>query len=338
VHYGRYHDELVTSFYDFLDPLSQTQDVLAAVVGPNQFVEEFRYPTTARAAIDPELRFPFAEELVAGVERELPWAMSVKAQFISRDFKDAIGYIDPAEIWLPVQGLDPGPDGRRGTADDGGPVTVFFQQAGVTPAPVLTNPAAYRRYRAVQFIGGRRYSQHVEFNASYTWSRTVGNYNNAYASNAANADLGISGVFANPNKLINTDGRTPQDFTHELKVLGTYELTPLGGARLSGVYRLQSGRPWARSAAFGIQTGGVPIFVEPRGARQTPAVNTMDLRVEKTWKRSSSAAKLGVFVDVFNVWNQGVALRINNASGPNLGVPTQWLDPRTVRAGARVIF
>jgi hypothetical protein len=45
-----------------------------------------------------------------------------------------------------------------------------------------------------------------------------------------------------------------------------------------------------------------------------------------------------VLADVFNVNNQGVALRINNGSGPNLGVPNQWLEPRTLRAGLRLIF
>jgi len=67
-------------------------------------------------------------------------------------------------------------------------------------------------------------------------------------------------------------------------------------------------------------------------------VNTLDLRVEKTWKPLSKPATVGVFVDVFNGWNQGVALRVINLSGPNLGVPVQWLEPRTLRAGIRLMF
>jgi hypothetical protein len=186
-------------------------------------------------------------------------------------------------------------------------------------------------------VARKRQSSGVEFQASYSWSRTTGNYNNAAAANAANNDLGINGVFVNPNRLINADGRTPQDFTHELKVFGTWRLARWSGANVSGVYRYQSGRTWARSAGgFGAASGVSAIFMEPRATRQMSGVNALDVRVQKDVK--FHATTTGLFVDVFNVWNQGVALRTANASGTNFGVPTVWSDPRTVRAGVRVVF
>jgi Carboxypeptidase regulatory-like domain len=339
-HYGRYHDEMVTSFYDFLDPLSQNPETVATVVGPNQFVDPFTYPTAAAATIDPGIKYAFVEEYLVGAERQLPWGISAKAHYISRDFKDSIGFVDPARMWQPVQKTDPGPDGRLGTADDGGPVTVFYDQDSSRSAPLLTNPkGAYRRYHGVQLIGTKRYAKATGFQASYTWSRTVGSYNNGTFSNAANKDLGIGGVFVNPNLAVNAEGRTPQDFTHEVKILGTYRLSPWGGLNVSGVYRYQSGRPWARSArGFGPQTLNAAIYMEPRGTRELPAVNTLDLRLEKTWKPSLKLGTLGVFADVFNVGNQGVSLRNTELSGPNFGVPAERLEPRTLRAGVRVMF
>ena len=341
VHYGRYEERFVTSYYDFLDPLSQTPDIVAAVVGPNQFVEEFRYPTGAQASIDPHTRFPFVEEYLAGVERQLPFAISLKAQVIARNFRSAIGFVDPAKIWLASPGVDPGPDGKRGTSDDGGPMVVYFDQNAALTAPLLTNPAAaHRRYRGAQVIATKRYARNLQFQGSYTWSRTVGNYNNNAYSNAAESDLGLGGAFSNPNGLINTDGRTPQDFTHDVKLLGTYRIAQWGGVNVSGFYKYQSGRPWARSAAgrgFGAATEVNQIFVEPRASRQLDAVCTLDMRIEKTWT-PAKAARLGAFVDAFNVWNRGVALRASPVSGPSLGVPTQWLEPRTVRAGVRLMF
>jgi hypothetical protein len=338
-HYGRYHDEMVTSFYDFLDPLSQTPDTVATVVGPNQFVDPFTYPTTA-AAIDPDIRYSFVEEFLVGAERQLPWGISAKAQYISRDFKESIGFIDPARIWLPVQKIDPGPDGRLRTSDDGGSVTVFYDKDPSNTALVLTNPnGAYRRYHAVQLIGSKRYAKATEFQASYTWSRTVGSYNNDFSSNAANNDLSTNGNFVNPNRALNAEGRTPQDFTHEVKVLGTYRLPAWGGVNVSGVYRYQTGRPWARSASgFGSQTELFALYMEPRATRELPAVNTLDLRLEKTWKPSQKLGTLGGFVDVFNAGNQGVPLRATEVSGPNFGVPAKWIEPRTLRAGVRMMF
>jgi hypothetical protein len=338
-HYGRYHDEMVTSFYDFLDPASQIPEITEQAVGPGQYQVVSVYNPALNAVIDPNVRFPFVEEYLAGAEHQLPAGVSLRAQYIQRDFKDSIGFIDTGTIWQPVQRIDPGPDGRLGTADDGGPFTVFYFLPSSTPALVLTNPAgAYRRYNAVQLVANKRYSHDVAFQASYNWSRTVASYNNWYWSNAANNDFSSDGVFVNPNRALNADGRTPQDITHELKMLGTYHLSRWGGLNVSGVYRFQSGRPWARSVGFGFQTGIQAIYVEPRGTRELPAVNTLDLRVEKTWKPFAKVGTIGAFADVFNAWNQGVSLHDNERSGPFFGLPVQWLDPRAVRAGVRVMF
>lgn len=336
-HYGRYHDQMVTSFYDFLDPLSHNPQTVAKVVGPNQFVDPFTYATTAAAAIDDDINYSFVEEYFVGAERQLPWGISAKAQYINRDFKDSMGFVDPSRIWQPVEGIDPGPDGRRGTPDDVGPVIVFYDQDSSRSAPLLTNPkGAYRRYHGVQLIGSKRYANATEFQASYTWSRTIGSYNNAFSSNAANNDLGTNGVFVNPNRALNAEGRTPQDFPHEIKILGTYRLSAWGGLTVSGVYRYQSGRPWARSASgFGSQTQLFALYMEPRATRELPALNTLDLRLEKTWRLMGT---LGAFADIFNVGNQGVSLRNTEVSGPNLGLPAQWLEPRTLRAGVRLMF
>jgi hypothetical protein len=341
-HFGRYAEELVTSFYDFLDPLSQSPFTIASVAAPRMFVQPRQLPTAAQASIDPDLAYPYDQEYLVGADRQLPGSFSVRAQFIGRDFRDAIGFTDPARTWVAAQALDRGPDGKAGTADDGGPIPIYLDQTPGLSAPLLTNPAAaYRRSHAAQFVLSKRYAQTFELQASYTWSRTVGSYNNAAFANAANADLGLNGVFVNPNRQINTNGRTPQDFTHDVLLVGTYQLARWGGLSLGGVYRYQSGRPWARSAG----AGSVPpqaetslIFVEPRGTRELPAIDSFDLRLEKTWKPAKRAGTVGGFVDLFNAGNQGVALRVNNQSGPNLGVPTQWLDPRTVRAGLRLMF
>lgn len=63
------------------------------------------------------------------------------------------------------------------------------------------------------------------------------------------------------------------------------------------------------------------------------------MKIEKTWKPSPKLGTLGVFGDVFNVNNKGVALTITNRSGSSFGVrPNLWMEPRTVRAGVRWVF
>jgi hypothetical protein len=65
--------------------------------------------------------------------------------------------------------------------------------------------------------------------------------------------------------------------------------------------------------------------------------------VEKTFGLPKSTARLGLFVDVFNVANQGApnptAFRpVYEFSGRSFGRPDSWLDPRTARGAIRVTF
>lgn len=205
---------------------------------------------------------------------------------------------------------------------------------------VLTNPpGAWRRYTGFQLVGTRRYVGGREAQASYTWSRTRGNVNNEFGSNAASGDLGGNGNWVNPNRALFGGGSTTQDYSHEVKVLATYALPYWGGVRVSGIYRYSSGQPWARGADFGSLTGFCCGFlaVEPLGARRLPATNSADVRLEKTFP-TGTAATVSLYGDLFNINNQGVACRVWFTSGPNLGTPVCWSGPRTLRAGGRATF
>jgi hypothetical protein len=62
----------------------------------------------------------------------------------------------------------------------------------------------------------------------------------------------------------------------------------------------------------------------------------LDLRLEKVVRVARRS--LGVYVDVFNVTNQGVPTGIMVASGPYFGNPLGWSAPRTLRAGIRLSY
>jgi hypothetical protein len=335
-HYGRYHDPIVTSFYDFLDPLSQQPFIELRADGSGSFVEVGRAAPAAHHSIDARAKHPFAEEYLAGVERELGHRFTVRGQYLRRHFKQSLGFTDSGSTWTPVTAIDPGEDGLVGTADDGGPLTVYHN-LGLTPAVLeLTNPAgAYRNHDAVQIIAHRRGAD-MELEASYTWARTRGSFNNEFTSNAANNDMSLNGNFVNPNRGL-FPGRTTQDVTHAAKVLGTYALPLWGGLRISAVYRFNGGRPWARFASMGFATRLGAMRVEPTGSRQLPAPNNLDLRLEKTFRAGSSTG-IGLFLTAFNVTNQGIPLAVDSMSGSRFGVPIAWVEPRRVRAGLRLTF
>jgi hypothetical protein len=172
--------------------------------------------------------------------------------------------------------------------------------------------------------------------ASYTWAKTLGNFDNDAASNAGSSDLASNGNFANPNRAILSTGRTIYDRRHDLKVYGTYAV-PFLDIRISGIYRFMSGAPYARAVTnFGAETYSA-ITVEPVGAHELPALNRTDLRIEKTFSIPRSA-RLGLYLDVFNVNNQDGPTRVNNFSGSAFGQPRSWREPRQFRGGVRVTF
>ncbi len=346
-HYGRYHDALLTAHFQSLDEAPPPPLITARVVGPDQFVEISRSTSQNNYRVDPDVSSAYFDQYVVGVERELWPQWSMTAQVVRRNYENLAGTLDIGSVYEPLERRDPGPDGRLNTADDGGILTVY-RNTNTRPALYyLTNPlGAYRRYSAVQVIARKLYANNWQLQASYAWSSTRGNIDNSWRSNAGGPENGFNGPFADPNRAINADGPTPFDFTHEIKALGTWRLPLWGGINISGVYQYHTGLAWARSV-LSPQLGGLQfvtfgVRAEPRGSRRTAALSQLDARVEKTLPLRGTG-RLGVFADIFNVNNQGVPdpsklFAVEFRSGATFGQPLNWNNPRTLRAGVRLMF
>lgn len=346
-HYGRYHDALLNNQFQFMDTAAVPTTIVAAVLGPDQFRELSRFDPTTRVGMDPAITQSFVDQYSLGAERELFRDFSVRVDGVRRAFKNFMGFVDTNSIYEPVQRQDPGPDGRAGTLDDGAFMTVFDKTNPGNEFFLFTNPnGAYRRHSALSIVGRKRYSQNWQLLASYTLARTNGNINNRAGSNAGLivTDTGQRGAFANPNQAINGDGPTAFDYRHEVKLAGGYHLPFWGGLRVSAVQRYRTGLAWGRVATFrGLRQNLETIRVEPRGTRRLPSLNSVDLRVEKTFQVLSPSRSLGVFVDAFNVTNQQIPnsdnrFAVTEASGSRFGAPGPLIDPRTLRIGLRFTF
>lgn len=347
LHYGRYHDQIFSSRIQSADRSGLTPYVLGQVVGPKptDVIELFRDDNAVDAfAIDDDLQHSYVGQWVVGLERELARDVSLQAHYIRRRFDTFMGLIDTGSVYQATTRPDPGPDGVAGNTDDGAPLTVFNRTSG-TPFLVYTNPPnAFNRYDALQFVLRKRYSRDWQMQASYTWSRNRGTVGNRWHVNAARFDLGSPGRFVNPNLGINAFGRATFDPTHEVKLLGTYRVPAWGGITTSAFYRYTTGQAWGRRATVrGLRQGQQAIRVEPQGTRRLDAINTLDLRVEKTFAIKGGRAVAGFFLDMLNIGNQGVPdSDVTNAvvdlSGARFGQPSAWLDPRMFRAGFRVTF
>ena len=337
-HFGRYHDPLVTNQFSYLDPEFSTE-VMADVVGPDQFVEVSR-TTPTQFAIDPAIRLAFFDQFVIGAERQFSSIGSGSVHYIRRRYSDITAFVDRGSIYQPISVLDPGPDGIRLTPDDGQSVELFLKTNPGNERYYYTNPPdAYRTYDAVQFSASTRQFGGLRWQGSYVWSRTRGNVENGDFSNSTGPDVGTNGTFSDPNRAIFAEGPTTFEFPHEAKALVAYRL-PKIGMMVSGIYRYHSGVGWGRTVQFReIQFVTFGVRVEPRDTNRTPALNSVDLRLEKLFgfRRGS----VGMYADVFNATNQGApdpAFRrpVINFSGPSFGKPQFWLAPRRLQVGLRV--
>jgi hypothetical protein len=342
-HYGRYSDPVFAQpvlLADFARPgVTITEALNAAGV----WEETSRRNFAGSRRVDAGVKHSHVDQVIVGFEQQLLRDLTVQTQYIHRAFGNFMGFVHENAIWTPVERRDPGPDGLAGTRDDGPLMTVYDLSNASAASSVYTNPdGAWRRYDAWQVVTNRRHADDWQLQASYTWARTRGTIGQGFHTNAGRGDLG-QGNGGNPNRLINGDGRSPHDPTHEAKLLGFWHPRWFSAVTVAGVYRYMSGAAWGRTfPALGLAQGFETILAEPRGTRRVEAVNNLDLRVETTL-RLGRGRHLSVFADVFNVTNQGApdsdwVTPVFPMSGPSLGLPTVWRHPRHLRVSVRLTY
>jgi hypothetical protein len=346
-HYGRYDDPLLTGMFDFMDTTRQPPTITARVLADGTFQELSRVTPASNFGIDASLTHNSMDQFLVGMERELFADLSLQAQYIRRDFRNFMAFVDTGSIYAPVSRQDPGADNVLGTSDDGEFLTVYNLTNPGNAFLLLTNPDdAYRRYNGVQVVLRKRESHGWQMQASYTHSKTKGSVGNEQGTNVTTGttDTSITGAFANPNRAINNTGLVAYDYPDQLRIDGSYRIPFLGGFVVSGVYNASSGQAWGRRATIrGLNQGTETVRIEPRGTRRNTGINQLDLRLAKLVRLGGSRT-LQVYGDIFNTGNQGAAIRlfgtlgVVDTSGATFGTPTEWTPPRTLRLGARLTF
>ncbi|HSK11399.1 MAG TPA: TonB-dependent receptor [Vicinamibacterales bacterium] len=335
-HWGRFHDGFFTAYYEFMH-FSGLNPRITYRMTDGEWVEANRSTAPQNFAIDPDITHSYMDQYTLAIERELLPNFSLTAQYIRRNFENTMAFIDTKSNYAPTQMRDVGPDGVASTADDGEMVTVYTLLNRGESFLLLTNPEeAYRKYDGLQLIAKKRFANNWQLLASYTRQRTRGNVDNTQAANTAGGDAGQTGVFVNPNRMINADQVASLDRPHEVRVQGSYRITRLGGVMAGLNYTFRSGTPWGRTAVFRLSQGNQTIQIEPRDANRNDPVNRLDLRFEKKIPLGGHR-DVGIYLDVFNLANQGVG-EVRNASGANFGTIGSWSSPRQLEVAVRYGF
>jgi len=78
------------------------------------------------------------------------------------------------------------------------------------------------------------------------------------------------------------------------------------------------------------------IVVEPRATTRLPAINSLDVSIKRTWRRSRMMVE--PVVDIYNAGNAATILSRITQLGPTYGTAASIQRGRLIRAGVNVNF
>jgi hypothetical protein len=165
-------------------------------------------------------------------------------------------------------------------------------------------PEAKREYTALILTFNKRMSNRWQLQGSVLYSAFKGNCDPGYS-----ATEGESGMFDNPNAMINSYGRIAFDRPWQVKLMGSiilpYDII------FTGYFQHRSGSAWGRTLSRVYFPSSIDtqdsyassIWAEPDGTRRNPPYTMFDMRLEKTFN-ISDFGKLGFIIDVFNLFGR----------------------------------
>ncbi len=307
--------------------------------------------------VDPNLKFPYLNNYVVGIERELGRDMSVGVSYIYRVNKDFISNVNLTGEWAPYawttdtgdtlniwERLNPGENDRY--------VTNPYEGQGKDLGAAFPDIVPYtptRKYQGIEFTFRKRFSDRWQFHAAYTYSKATGSDDNSWGEYEDNrtSSLGSSVLFLNPNQAFNAEGRLTRDHPHILKLMGSYVLP--GQITFGAYFSYTSARTYNRRFrvpedidpdSVGLFAGRLYVYGEEKGSFRYPSLANLDIRLEKffTW---GARMRVGLIMDMFNVFNSDtvsyVETRIERGRDP-FGYPRGIVGPRTFRFGLHLEF
>jgi len=305
-----------------------------------------KFGGVANTSLSPDLENAYTDEASAFVERQVLADLGLRVGFVwKKDYNgwQQTGLGRPYSAFnVPITISEPGPDGSLATVGDNTQVTVFHLDSTARPATtIVQNIDGYEgTYKTLEFSANKRYSQRWSALASFSYVWT-NEFNNTYFNNRFSSVVSQASMFG-PYGL-NPNDRNEHEFTNwNAKLSGTVDAG--WGVNVTPVVKVQSGAPYGRFAnipgcsatvtANCMNYGAQQLLIEPIGTRRQDTVAVFDIRAEKQ-VRFAQKARVGVFIDVFNIMNSNTAVNLNWVSGAFFERATTVLNPRIAKFGVK---
>ena len=278
--------------------------------------------------VNPNMPQPMTDEYVLSYEHEVMKDWNVRGTGIyTRNFNlrrtETIS-IPYSAYSVPITNLDPGLDGKLGTADDPGKSITYYEYpstlSGISNQSTrLVGWPGEQTYRSIELAATRRLSMGWQFNASWVATKLNVPFTDEQA--------------LNPNSEINT----AQDYWEiTSKIAGGYTFPWFS---VSADMEHRSGTPQAPQFQF---TGGTTIKnlivnTQPIGSIALPNTNLANVRFTKQFSVGAGKS-LQARVDFFNVMNANFVTARNLREGSTYLVPSAIILPRILQVGASFKF
>lgn len=174
-----------------------------------------------------------------------------------------------------------------------------------------------RSYDALEISLAHQFSRGLMLQASYTHSRTEGNYPGSISYDNGQIDPNISSQYDLIELLANRSGRLPQDRPHSVKVDGfyTFDIGKEQNLTIGGRVRLLSGIPQNALGAHYLY-GADESFLLPRGAlKRGDMEHGVDVHLAYARKLSKGVSG-EVFADIFNLYNRQATFDVDQTYAP----------------------
>jgi hypothetical protein len=294
----------------------------------------------------PGIRWPYSDEITAGVETQLAGAVRVGAMYYYRTNKDQFGDRNnavPTSVYTQHTVTIPNGPG-------GGPGNTNLQSRTVQiwniPASLASADQTVRdndsfldtEYQGVEFTATKRFSDRWQMQAGFTIGKNEGGLNTPTGSGQNTNDLN------DPNNTVFPNGIIGNDSERALRISGSYRLP--WDVTLAGSMLANNGYPYvstipltrAQAAAQGITLtrASQTITLSERGEERLPNVAMVDLRLSRSFRFGSRSFQ--PTFDFFNIMNTDTRDNQNSAVGANYLIPTSILAPRIIRVGFSLNF
>lgn len=225
-------------------------------------------------------------------------------------------------------------------------------------AAELGYPTARRSYKAMTFEAHRAFDGVWSLDMSYTYSKTIGNYEGGVKTDNGQSDTGLTTDFDQPGLVNGTYGYSPNDKRHAFKVAGSYQLGPV---IVGGNFQAYAPRRYGclgqvpldvDQYAYAYGAAGLYCQVNTDGSINTDPAITAPVQlvrrgsvfksdwlfvndVDVSYNFEIGKASMTLRASVFNVFNRKAKLNLNEYGTNGEGVASPYYQTVTERQAGR---